>query len=447
MGHSGAGLYKIITYGCQMNVHESEKLAGILVDSGYSECQDAQDADVVVFNTCCVRETAEHKAHGNIGALKKLKQTKPETIIAVCGCMTQSQGAAKKLAVKFPFLDIVFGTHNLHEFSRLLRQRQESGKRIVEVWESEGEVPKGGNYLRSSGINAWVNIMYGCNNFCTYCIVPYVRGRERSRPFKEIIDEVRGLIDDGYKEITLLGQNVNSYGLDLSGNFDFSQLLAQIAQLPGVFRLKFMTSHPKDFNASLIDAIAKYPKISKSIHLPVQSGSSRILKDMNRGYKADEYLEKVKKLKQLVPECGITTDIMVGFPGETDDDFNQTLKLLDAAEYSSCYSFIYSPRSGTPAADMENQIPAKIKKQRIMQLIQRQNGITAKLNASRYAGKVFEVLVDGKIEKDENLYCGRTDCGRLISFYSDTNIIGNFVNVKIQMPSTPATASLQGDIV
>ena len=332
--------YRIVTYGCQMNVHESEKLAGILHARGYAEAAPEEEADIVVFNTCCIRENAENHAYGNIGALKKVKKAHPGMLIAVGGCMTQQAGAAEKLRKKFPFVDIVFGTHNLEEFGALLDRKLGRKKAVVDVWEKEGEVREEDISFRTSYPNAWVNIMYGCNNFCSYCIVPYVRGRERSRAASAVVAEVNGLLDAGYKEITLLGQNVNSYGNDC-GEVSFPQLLRKICARDEKFRLRFMTSNPKDFGEELVRAIADNPQLCRFVHLPVQAGSDRILRLMNRKYTAKEYLEKVEMLRRIIPDCQLSTDIMVGFPTETEEDFRATLDLVRAADFSAAFTFVY----------------------------------------------------------------------------------------------------------
>ena len=368
--------YHIITYGCQMNVHESEKIAGTLKKMGYEPAADSEDADIVVFNTCCIRENAENHAYGNIGALKKLKKSKKDLLIAVGGCMTQQSGKAEELKKKFPFVDIVFGTHNLEELQKLVELKLKRKKSVVDVWEKEGEISEKDEPFRTSYPNAWVNIMYGCNNFCTYCIVPYVRGRERSRRPEHIVAEVRSLLDEGYKEITLLGQNVNSYGNDADGAFNFPDLLREICQDKRKFRLRFMTSNPKDFTEDLVAAIAENPQICRLVHLPVQAGSDRILQKMNRKYTFDEYLDKVKMLRKRIPDCQITTDIMVGFPTETEEDFQKTLDLVDAADFSTAFTFVYSRRSGTVAAEMEGQIPEDVQKDRIMRLVSLVNSKT-----------------------------------------------------------------------
>lgn len=420
--------YHLITYGCQMNLHETEKIAGILTDLGYSSTDDVNNADIVVFNTCCIRENAEQKAEGNIGALKGLKKKNKNLIVAVGGCMTQQKDYAEKLFDEFPFIDIIFGTHNLEKFRDLLEKRISGSKRIIEIEDSEGEIIEGTPKFRTSYPNAWVNIMYGCNNFCSYCIVPYVRGRERSRKPEEILNECKSLIKAGYKEITLLGQNVNSYGKDLN-NIDFSELLDKVAKLDGNFRLRFMTNHPKDLSEKLVDVIKNNPKICKSIHLPVQAGSNRILKLMNRKYTREDYLEKINFLRKGIPDIAITTDVMVSFPTETDEDFNDTYELMKQVGYSGAFTFIYSPRKGTPAAKMDGQIDAETSKKRIMKLIDLQNAQNRRIS-KEYVGKTIEILCEGYDEKKKKLL-GRDQFGRMAYFDGNKNLIGEFVNVNI----------------
>ena len=391
------GKYHIVTYGCQMNVHESEKMAGILHDLGYIETQEKEEADIILFNTCCIRENAENHAFGNIGALKKLKKQKPDLIIAVGGCMTQEKGKTEVLKKKFPFIDIMFGTLNLEELGDLILQKKAQKKKVIKVREKEGEIVEFDGAYRTSYPNAWVNIMYGCNNFCSYCIVPYVRGRERSRKLENIVNEVQGLVAEGYKEITLLGQNVNSYGTD-GGEATFAQLLDAVASIEGNFRLRFMTSHPKDFTEDVVKVMAKHKKICRLVHLPVQSGSNEILQAMNRRYTREKYLDEIRMLRSYFPEAEVTTDIIVGFPGETEEDYLQTEALVKEADYASAFTFVYSPRQGTKAAEMPNQIPEDIQKDRIMRLVELVNSLTRK-KSEKYVGKTVQILCedyDGK---------------------------------------------------
>ena len=422
--------YYIHTYGCQMNIHDSEKIAGILRDMGYNECNSPEEADVVVFNTCCIRETAEKKIYGHIGQMKKLKRKKPNLIVAVCGCMSQQEGASEHIRQSYPFVDVVLGTGNLN----MLRQGIENAgrQRLFNTdfcCVREEDFPQ----YRTSYPNAWVNINYGCNNFCTYCIVPYVRGRERSRRPEDILAEVKGLLSDGYKEITLLGQNVNSYGKDIEGA-SFASLLREIGKLQGKFRLRFMTSHPKDLTQDIIDAVAEHKNICNNVHLPVQSGSSRILKAMNRRYDRDSYLTLVKKIKERIPDVGITTDIMVGFPGETEEDFCDTLDLVRKAQFSSAFCFVYSPRKGTPASLMP-QIDDAVKKDRITRLLACQNEVTKRISKTM-VGKRYEVLVEGNNFRYKDTMCGRTESGRLVNFKCDSSLVGKFVTVKIERASS-----------
>ena len=432
--------YWITTYGCQMNVHESEKIAGILRARGYIQAEREEDADIVVFNTCCIRENAENHAYGNIGALKKLKKSRPSMLIAVGGCMTQQAGAAEKLRKKFPFVDIVFGTHNLSVLGDLLDRKAGSKKAVVDIWDKEGETDTEDISFRTSYPNAWVNIMYGCNNFCSYCIVPYVRGRERSRESGAIVKEVYDLLDAGYKEITLLGQNVNSYGND-KGDCTFPQLLHTICQRDGKYRLRFMTSNPKDFGEELVREIAEHEQICNLVHLPVQAGSDRILRLMNRKYTAKEYLEKVDLLRKYVPDCQLTTDIMVGFPMETEEDFQATLDLVKQARFATAFTFVYSRRSGTVAANMEGQIPEEVQKDRIMRLVELVNAQTRELSAG-YRGKTVKILCED-YDKKRGLYLGRDEYGRMGYFHSDRDRIGEFVRLKISQTSG---VSLEGEL-
>lgn len=430
--------FYIVTYGCQMNVHESEKIAGILSEMGYKSCESPEEADIVVFNTCCIRENAENHAFGNIGMLKKLKAARKDMLIAVGGCLPQQMNKAENLHEKFPYVDIIFGTHNLHNLRQLIEKKLKTRKTLIEIEDSEGEICEDDKPLRTSYPNAWVNIMYGCNNFCSYCIVPYVRGRERSRDSHKIIEEVRSLVSEGYKEITLLGQNVNSY----KGELTFPQLLKEIADIDGKFRLRFMTSHPKDFSPELIEVMAQNPKICHCLHLPVQSGSDAILKAMNRKYTSGQYLEKVEMLKKAIPDCAITTDLIVGFPGETDEDFKATLELAKKVNFASAFTFVYSKREGTVAAKMPNQVPEEVSKARIMELVELINSQTRALSQT-YIGKTVEILCEDYDSK-RGMYMGRDEYGRMGYFASQKNLIGQFVNVRIEHANG---VSLTGEVV
>jgi len=419
----------IVTYGCQMNVHESEKIAGLLKGMGYEAAEVLEEADVIVFNTCCIRENAENHAFGNIGALKKMKKQKPSLIIAVGGCMTQEKGKTDVLKEKFPFIDVMFGALNIERLPELIEKKKRMKKRQIEIREKEGEIVEGDTPYRTSYPNAWVNIMYGCNNFCSYCIVPYVRGRERSRKPEHILAEVEALVKEGYKEITLLGQNVDSYGRDGQTGMTFAELLDRVASIEGKFRVRFMTSHPKDFGEDVVQVMKKHEKICKSVHLPVQSGSNGILKEMNRRYTREKYLSEIEMLRAHIPEAEVTTDIIVGFPGETEEDYLETEALVKEADFSSAFTFVYSKRSGTRAAEMQNQIPEAVSKDRIMRLVELVNSLTRK-RSERYVGKTVEILCEDFDEK-KGMYMGRDEFGRMGYFQSERNRVGDFVTLKI----------------
>lgn len=427
-------LYFIETFGCQMNVHDSEKIAGMLKDVGYNETNQKSNADIIVFNTCCIRETAELKIMAKIGDVKALKKVNKNLIVVVCGCMTQQKGMPELLKKRFPYINIIIGTHNLEELKEYITKYQLSKKSFNEVWEKEKEIKEASNIYRTSKFNAWVNIMYGCNNFCTYCIVPYVRGRERSRKVDDIKKEVEELVKTGkYKTITLLGQNVNSYGLDFKDNkTNFVYLLKTLCEIEGDFKLKFMTSHPKDFSYELIDFIASNEKMSKYIHLPVQSGSNKILKSMNRHYTIEHYKDLVERIYNKIEDVSLTTDIIVGFPNESDDDFNETLELLKYCKYSGVFGFVYSKRKGTPAEKFENQIPINIKRERITKLFDLQHLISKEMN-DRLVGRILEVLVENKVK---NYYIAKTEAGKTIKIREDGLEIGSFVKVKVEKALT-----------
>lgn len=418
--------YYIHTYGCQMNVHESEKLAGILEEKGYLPAEKENDADIIVFNTCCVRETAETKILGNLGIVKKLKETKPDLKVCVCGCMAQKKGEADRLKKRCPFINLIFGTHNLYKFDQYLDEIM-SGQNVIEVWDTDKTLPEKTPIKRSDSVNAWVNIMYGCNNFCSYCIVPYVRGREISRPEQDVLQDVKKLISEGYKEITLLGQNVNSYGNDFSDKSNhFAALLEKCASFEGDYKIRFMTSHPKDLSEEVVKTIASCDKLADFIHLPVQAGSDRILSLMNRRYTSGQYLEKIDMIRSYIPDAGLSSDIMVGFPTETEEDFSDTMNIVKKVGYNNLYTFIYSRRSGTPADKME-QVELATKKRRIKELIALQFEIGCDL-AKKYVGKTYRVLCDGY---DGKTASGKSSCEKAIYFPSDINPIGKFVNVTV----------------
>ncbi|MDP4145690.1 MAG: tRNA (N6-isopentenyl adenosine(37)-C2)-methylthiotransferase MiaB [Bacillota bacterium] len=422
--------YYIETWGCQMNEEDSEKLSGMLKRIGYEKTEEKNEASIIIFNTCCVRENAELKVYGNLGALKKLKEKNPNLIIAICGCMMQQEGMAQDILKKFPFVDIIFGTHNSYKFPEYLNMVKQEGKSILEIWDKEEGIVEGLPVDRESNIKAFVTIMYGCNNFCTYCIVPYVRGRERSRKPEDIENEIIDLISKGYKEITLLGQNVNSYGKSLNPQMTFADLLRRINKIEGLERIRFMTSHPKDLTDDVIAAVAECNKVCEHIHLPVQCGSTNLLKKMNRSYSREQYLELIHKIKKAIPDVALTTDIIIGFPGETEQDFQYTLSLVKEVEYDSAFTFIYSKRKGTPAFEMEEQITDEVKHDRFNRLVETVNEICAKKNKC-YEGRIVEVLVEGTSKNDENKLMGRTRTGKLVNFSGNLKKIGELAMVKI----------------
>lgn len=436
--------YCVVTYGCQMNLHESEKISGILSGMGMSAVNEPENADVVVFNTCCIRDTAERRALGNIGKMKELKKKNKNLLIVVTGCMTQQNGFAENMKERYQYVDVILGTHNISDLENQIRIRLEKKKRVAAVLDTDGYIDDETTPVtRTSFPNAWVNINYGCNNFCTYCIVPYVRGRERSRDMKSIISECEKLINDGYKEITLLGQNVNSYGNDVPDeNVNFANLLREVAKIDGKFRIRFMTSHPKDLTEDVVKAIRDNDKICNNIHLPIQAGSNSVLKNMNRRYTREHYLGLIDMIRRYLPDCGLTTDIMVGFPYETEEDFLDTMDIVEKVRFSTAFTFIYSVRKGTKAAEMP-QIPYEIKQNRIKRLIARQNEITEEISKD-YVGNVYEILVEGMQEKKNGYVVGRTESGRLVSAKGDESMIGEFKNVKI---TAVKNAQLLGEII
>lgn len=425
--------YHIITFGCQMNEHDSETIAGMLAQQGMEPASDKKEADIVIINTCSVRENADKRFFGTLGQLKRKKTENPEFIVGVCGCMMQQQHVIDTIKMKYPWVDIIFGTHNIHKFPQLLSNVLSEKKKIMDVWEDGGEIVEGLPAKRLYRHKSFVNIMYGCNNFCTYCIVPYTRGRERSRKPQDLLNEVRNLAADGVKEVTLLGQNVNSYKGD--ENTDFAALVHMINDMEGIERIRFMTSHPKDLSDALIQAYSECDKLCKNIHLPVQSGSSRILREMNRKYTKEDYLSLVRKLREAVPDITVTTDIIVGFPGETEEDFLETLDLAEQVRYDSAFTFLYSIRKGTPAEKFENQIPEDIKHERFNRLVDTINRISAQKNAE-YVGTVQKVLVDGASKNDIMTYSGRTDGFKLVNFKASEDLTGQIVPVRITGSNT-----------
>ena len=428
------------TYGCQQNEADSEKLRGYLAQSGYALIGTAEGADVVVMNTCAIREHAEQRVFGNLGALTHTKRRHAGQKIFLCGCMAGEAKVSERIKKSYPHVDGVFSTHHLWQFPEILWNVLSGQKRQFYVTDEPGSIAEGIPQLRDSRLKAWVSIMYGCNNFCTYCIVPYVRGRERSRQPEDILAECRAVIEAGAKEITLLGQNVNSYGKDLNRGMDFSDLLAKIAEIPGDFWIRFMTSHPRDASKKLFDTMAASPKIAKQLHLPFQSGSSRVLKAMNRHYDRERYLELVDYAKSVMPDLVLTSDVIVGFPGETEEEFEETITLIEKVRYDSLFTFIFSPRAGTPAASMEDPTPKEEKNRRFDRLCAVQNAISEQIHES-YVGKTLRCLVDGC---DKELLTARTEGGRLVRFAGDEALIGTYQMITI---TGATTWSLTGQAV
>ncbi len=422
--------YIIKTFGCQMNEHDSEVLAGMLEGMGYYPAGKLESADIIILNTCCIRETAENKVFSLLGRLRRQKVENPGVIIGVCGCMPQQEEMAERIRRVFPHVDFIFGTHNIQRMPEIIKNVIEGRGAVVEIWPGSGGITEDLPVRRKMGIRAWVTIMYGCNNFCTYCVVPYVRGRERSRRPEDVVAEVAGLGREGYKEVVLLGQNVNSYGKDLGDALDFAGLLEMLEGSSSIERIRYMTSHPRDFNDRLIRIIAASGKVCEHFHLPVQAGSNRVLKEMNRGYTREEYLSLVKKIKSVIPNATITTDIMVGFPGENDEDFNDTLDLVRQARFDSSYTFIYNVRPGTPAARMEGQVPGAIKKERIQALIKLQNRVSLERNKEE-VGRIQNILVEGEKKNSPGLLLGRNRGNKIVVFPGSKSLTGKIVRVNI----------------
>lgn len=427
----GAGkTYSVVTYGCQGNEADSEVISGILERLGYTHSEDTYKADVVILNTCAIRENAENRIWGVLGLLKGVKNEKKDMIIGICGCMPQEENASNKLMETYPFVDLIFGTHNIGNLPKLIDECIEKKSKVIEVISTQGGILECAPKVRLSQHKAWVNIMYGCDEFCTYCIVPYTRGKERSRDKEDIINEVNDLVKQGYKEITLLGQNVNAYGKDKNDGYTFGDLLVDLDKT-GIARIRYTTSHPRDLDDKTIEAMAKCPSVMPQLHLPVQSGDDEVLRRMNRKYTHDHYMGLIHKLKSAIPGISITTDIIVGFPGETEEQFQNTLKLVDEVEYEGAYTFIYSPREGTPAAMFEDQIPEDIAKDRLYRLNEKVNAYYLKGN-ERFVGTIQEVLVDGESKNGEGMMCGYTKNLKLCHFKSDDkSLVGKLVNVKI----------------
>jgi tRNA-2-methylthio-N6-dimethylallyladenosine synthase len=433
----------INTYGCQMNEHDTEVMAGIFIQLGYEQTDNVQNADVVLLNTCAIRENAENKVFGEIGHLKPLKLQRPDLLIGVCGCMSQEESVVNKILQKHQFIDMIFGTHNIHRLPQILNEAYMSKEMVIEVWSKEGDVIENLPKVRKGSIKGWVNIMYGCDKFCTYCIVPYTRGKERSRRPEEIIQEIRYLAAQGYKEITLLGQNVNAYGKDFTdGKYGLGDLMDELRKID-IPRVRFTTSHPRDFDDPLIEVLAKGGNLLDHIHLPVQSGSSEILKLMARKYSREHYIELVRKIKEAIPNVSLTTDIIVGFPNETEEQFEETLSLYREVEFDSAYTFIYSPREGTPAAKMEDNIPMEVKKARLQRLNSLVNEISAK-KSKEYEGQVVDVLVEGESKNNPDVLAGYTTKSKLVNFKAPKSVIGKIIKVKVIKAKT---WSLDGEMV
>lgn len=427
--------YLIKTYGCQGNLADSEKIAGIMDELGFKEIDDENKADVIIFNTCAIRDNAEKRVFGELGRIKQLKKENPQRLIILCGCMPQEESTIAQIQAKYDYVDIIFGTHNIYRLPEYLSEAYLTKEKVLEVMSFEGEIVENIPTKRAHKTKAWVNIMYGCDEFCTYCIVPYTRGKERSRTPQDIIDEVNRLAEEGYLEVTLLGQNVNAYGKDLVGlNYTFANLLDDLNKT-AIKRIRFTTSHPRDLDDATIEVMAKGGNLMPHLHLPVQSGSDEILKRMNRKYTKESYLEKVKKLKALIPDIALTTDIIVGFPGETEADFNQTLDLVKEAGFEGAFTFIFSPREGTPASKFADDTPASVKKERLLALNKLVNEGYARGN-KRFEGKIVEVLVEGTSAKDDTVLTGYTPHNKLVNFNGSSDLIGNIVKVKIEKAYT-----------
>ncbi len=432
----------VITYGCQQNENDSERICGMLEEMGYGFTDNREEAAVIIFNTCAVRENAEQKLMGNVGALKYLKsKKKKKLLIGVCGCMAQQPKASAMIRRKFRHVDMVFGTHSLHRFPEILLNAKKEA--VMDVIDTDGYIVEDIPVRREDKNKAWVTVMYGCNNFCTYCIVPYVRGRERSRAPEDVLNEIRGLAKDGYKEVTLLGQNVNSYGKDLDGNYNFAWLLRQVNEIEGIERIRFATSHPKDISDELIDAMAECKKVCAQLHLPFQSGSSKVLKDMNRGYDKEKYLSIIDKVKAKIPDVVLSSDVIVGFPTETNEDFEETLDVIRKVGFGSLFTFIYSKRDGTKAATMTPVLSDEEIQNNFNRLLEVQNEISKRIN-DEYLGKTVEVFVDGYSETNPDVLQGRTDGNKVVNFKGPDEIIGTFKKVKI---TQTRTWSLGGELV
>ena len=431
------------TYGCQQNENDTERIRGMLAKCGFAFVDDPLKADLIIYNTCAVRENAEQKVFGRLGILKHIKESRPELLIGICGCMVQQEHITDQIKKKHSHVDLVFGTHALHRFPEFLWETISSKKKVVSIEDSDGYIVEGIPVQHADPNKAWVSIMYGCNNFCTYCIVPYVRGRERSRRPEHIISEIQSLVESGVSEVTLLGQNVNSYGKDLEQQIDFSDLLSMVNDIHGLRRIRFVTSHPKDFSDKLIQTMARCKNVCHQLHLPFQSGSDAVLKDMNRGYTKQEYLSKIQKLKETIPDIALSTDVIVGFPTETNDDFEETLDVLRKVEFDNIFSFIYSRREGTPAAKLDFVLTDEQIHSNFNKLLDTQNQISLKKNLA-FEGQIVEVLVDGESKTDADILSGRMENTKVVNFKGDPSLVGKYVKVKI---TKAHTWSLNGELI
>ncbi len=430
------------TYGCQQNENDTERIRGMLEEMGYEFCEDSKTADVVIYNTCAVRENAEQKVFGRIGILKHIKESRPDMVIGLCGCMVQQEHIAEKIKKVHEHIDLIFGTHALYRFPELLYKALTQKKTVVDIENSDGAIAEDVPIRREDKSKAWVSVMYGCNNFCTYCIVPYVRGRERSREPERILSEIRGLVADGCTEICLLGQNVNSYGKDLERDIDFADLMKMVNDIDGIKRIRFMTSHPKDISDKLIDTMASCEKVCHQLHLPFQAGSDEVLRRMNRKYTKEQYLAKIEKVKAKIPDISLSTDVIVGFPTETNEDFEHTLDVLRKVRFDNIFSFIYSRREGTPAAKLDFVLSDEQIHENFNRLLEVQNQISKEKN-DEYVGRIVEVLVDGESKNDENTLSGRTESSKIVNFKGDKSLKGKYVKVKVTQSHT---WSLNGEL-
>ncbi len=438
-------LVKTETYGCQQNENDTERIRGILKEAGFDFCDTEEQADIVIYNTCAVRENAEQKVFGRLGILKHMKESRPDMIIGLCGCMVQQEHITEKIKKIHNHVDLIFGTHALYKLPELLYKAMTKNKKksIVDIESIDGKIAEDLPILRDDNKKAWVSVMYGCNNFCSYCIVPYVRGRERSRTSEAIIKEVKALVENGCSEISLLGQNVNSYGKDLDEDIDFAKLIRMVNDVEGVKRIRFMTSHPKDLSDDLIDAIAECENVCKQLHLPVQAGNNRVLEQMNRKYTREDYLAKIEKVKKKIPGISLSTDIIVGFPTETKEEFEDTLDIIRKVEYDNIFSFIYSRREGTPAAKLDFVLSEDEIHENFNRLLEVQNEISKRKNDA-YVGRIEKVLVDGESKNDKNMLSGRTDSSKIVNFKGNRELTGKYVNVRITQAHT---WSLNGELV